>query len=71
MAIKFNGSFTVINDTPNPDVKLAPAGAGSFSFSCETGSELKARLAEVLQPMIDAEAAHLADLQTALAQANT
>lgn len=71
MAIKFQGAFTVVDDSPNPDVKLAPAGAGSFSFNVETGTELKARLAEVLQPLIDAEAAHLAGLQQALVQANS
>lgn len=69
MAIKFRGSVSVYDDAPNPDLKVAPEGSGSFSFDVETGSQLKARLAEVLQPLVDAEAAHLAALQLALAQA--
>ncbi len=68
MAIKFTGQFTVVDDTPNPDVKIAPA-SGVFTFNCETGTELQERLAAVLQPLIDAEAAHLAALQQALVQA--
>jgi hypothetical protein len=66
MAIRFKGSFTVVDDAPNPDLKVAPEGAGSFSFDEGSGSAVKARLAAVLIPLIDAEAAHLAALQAAL-----
>lgn len=69
MAIRFVGSFTVVDDAPNPDVKIAPINAGSFSLNIGVGSEFGTRAAEVLQPLVDAEAAHLAALQAALAAA--
>lgn len=70
MALRFTGTFQLIDDTPSPDVKIAPT-SGQFTFDVGTGTELKARLAAVLQPLIDAEAAHLAQLQAALLQANS
>ena len=67
MAIRIVGSFSFVDDTPNPDLKIAPAGAGNvFSLNEGSGTDVKARLAAVLQPLIDAEAAHLALLQEAL-----
>lgn len=71
MAIRFIGSFTVVDDAPNPDLKVAPEGAGSFAINETTGSGVKQRLAEALQPLIDAEAAHLAALQAALVAAQS
>lgn len=70
MALRFTGTFQLMDTTPNPDVKIAPT-SGQFSFDVGTGTELKNRLSEVLQPLIDAEAAHLAQLQAALVQAQT
>lgn len=71
MAIRLVGTFTVVDDAPNPDLKVAPETPGGFPFSVETGTAFKQRVAEVLQPLIDADAAHLAALQLALAQSQT
>ncbi len=66
MAIRFVGTFSVVNDAPNPDVIIAPVGGGSYSLNVGAGSEFATRLEQVLQPLIGAQAANLAALQAAL-----